>query len=432
MDKNSNRLTSDRSAIRNTQCCSSRRKPWHPKDPETFTATPNKAGPFPRLPGRIALFGAAFAVAAAGFVHATSAQSVNGAALGLVCELNQTSTTTAADTIAIDITLINTGAVPIRLLRWNTGFGDNIGEVFHISRDGSPLPFKGPVGMRSEPVGQDYLSLQPGQRETATYDITAYYEVIQPGTYTVTYSNPVRDLGIGAAPETDQPRPFEVFMDGYLDCGGASFTVSDGSDLKTPQQEGGTEALRQPASITGELFDLAVQAAKAPAYDQCSTSEQGTVKDAHDTGYDGIRKSYRQLTDDPSSGNELYATWFGAFQASRFNTVRTNYSDMGSAAADDTFTYFCKPDRCSSPSTIAYTYKGSRKIYLCNAFWRLSPDSGFDTQAGTVVHEMSHAVTYTDDIVYGTTRAKALAASRPNEAIRNADNYEYFTEDGGF
>ncbi len=405
---------------------------WPPQLADDGMKAPAALPVWPRVAGRAALLGAAVAFVTAGLVHSTLAQSVSGTALGLICEMNRTPVNLSADTVSVEFSLTNTGAAPVRLLRWNTAYGDGIGAAFNVRRNGNTVAYEGPVAMRREPTAPDFLVIQPGERQSAVYDLTANYDVTQPGNYTVTIRNPVRDLTVGTALAADQPRSFESLMRGTLDCGGISFSVADGGNLKTPEQEDGNQPLLQPASILGRQFDLAVQAAKAPAYNQCSSSEQSTVKTAHDTGYDGLLKSYSQLNGDPSSGNELYGTWFGAFDASRFNTVKTNYSDMGSAATDDTFTYYCKPDLCSSPNTIAYTYKGSRKIFLCNAFWRLPPDSGFDTQAGTVVHEMSHAVSYTDDFVYGTANAKALARSKPNEAIRNADNYEYFTEDNGF
>jgi peptidyl-Lys metalloendopeptidase len=43
---------------------------------------------------------------------------------------------------------------------------------------------------------------------------------------------------------------------------------------------------------------------------------------------------------------------------------------------------------------------------------------------------MSHfdVVAGTDDFAYGQTAAKSLATSNPDDAVRNADNHEYFAE----
>jgi peptidyl-Lys metalloendopeptidase len=69
------------------------------------------------------------------------------------------------------------------------------------------------------------------------------------------------------------------------------------------------------------------------------------------------------------------------------------------------------------------------RIYVCNAFWN-APNTGTDSKAGTLVHEMSHfnVVAATDDHAYGQTAAKNLAISSPTKALDNADSHEYFAE----
>lgn len=56
--------------------------------------------------------------------------------------------------------------------------------------------------------------------------------------------------------------------------------------------------------------------------------------------------------------------------------------------------------------------------------------SAFLSQAGTLVHEGSHfvATAGTTDFAYGRTECQQLARANPNQAIRNADSYEYFVE----
>jgi peptidyl-Lys metalloendopeptidase len=85
---------------------------------------------------------------------------------------------------------------------------------------------------------------------------------------------------------------------------------------------------------------------------------------------------------------------------------------------------------CTQTNVYAYVYPNQPyKIYLCGAFWA-APLTGTDSKAGTLIHEMSHfdVVANTDDYAYGQTAARNLAASNPDQAIRNADNHEYFAE----
>ena len=47
-----------------------------------------------------------------------------------------------------------------------------------------------------------------------------------------------------------------------------------------------------------------------------------------------------------------------------------------------------------------------------------------------MIHEASHFVRNggLDDYAYGRTEAQKLAINNPSQAILNADNHEYFTE----
>ena len=60
-------------------------------------------------------------------------------------------------------------------------------------------------------------------------------------------------------------------------------------------------------------------------------------------------------------------------------------------------------------------------------FWG-APMTGVDTKPGTLIHEMSHVLSGTDDWAYGQSEAHTLAVNNPALAIDNADNHEYYGE----
>src|SRR4029079_13497331 len=84
--------------------------------------------------------------------------------------------------------------------------------------------------------------------------------------------------------------------------------------------------------------------------------------------------------------------------------------------------------RSGTVSAVGYRHQ-PYKIYLGRVYWS-APATGTDSQAGTLIHEVSHftVVAGTDDLAYGQTAAKARATSAPASAIRNADSHEYFAE----
>ncbi len=140
-------------------------------------------------------------------------------------------------------------------------------------------------------------------------------------------------------------------------------------------------------------------------------------------------KQYLASNNNPSS-SVRYATWFGSYNSSRWNSVSSNFSAIDSALNNQPLTFDCS---CKK-SYYAYVYPTQPyKIYMCNAFWS-APVSGTDSKGGTIVHEMSHfnVVAGTDDIVYGQSGAKSLALSNPAQAIQNADSHEYFAENTPF
>jgi peptidyl-Lys metalloendopeptidase len=64
---------------------------------------------------------------------------------------------------------------------------------------------------------------------------------------------------------------------------------------------------------------------------------------------------------------------------------------------------------------------------LCSSFWS-APAMGSDSKAGALIHEHSHNAARTEDLTYGRSQARELAARSPERAIRNADNYQYYVE----
>jgi peptidyl-Lys metalloendopeptidase len=121
-----------------------------------------------------------------------------------------------------------------------------------------------------------------------------------------------------------------------------------------------------------------------------------------------------------------YTTWFGVVTQSRYNLATSHFSAISDAMDNAPVTFNCS---CKK-RYYAYVYPDQPyTIYLCSVFWT-APMTGTDSKAGTLIHEMSHftVVADTDDFVYGQTGAMNLAITNPEQAVRNADNHEYFAE----
>jgi peptidyl-Lys metalloendopeptidase len=97
------------------------------------------------------------------------------------------------------------------------------------------------------------------------------------------------------------------------------------------------------------------------------------------------------------------------------------------ALTGQAYTFHCD---CTKVDVFAYVHADQPyDVFLCGSFWNASL-SGLDSQSGTLLHETSHfsVVAGTEDHVYGETEAQKLARTNPDEALTNADNFEYFAE----
>ena len=122
-------------------------------------------------------------------------------------------------------------------------------------------------------------------------------------------------------------------------------------------------------------------------------------------------------------GSPNYQRLFGTPTAARMAHVLQCY-EMISDSLTKPYTFHFTPQ-----DVFAYTYQGGPlEIWLGRDYFA-APLIGRDSKAGTLIHETSHIVCFTDDHTYGYANAVALAASNPDLAIDNADNYEYFAED---
>lgn len=136
---------------------------------------------------------------------------------------------------------------------------------------------------------------------------------------------------------------------------------------------------------------------------------------------------------------ERFERWFGPYTQPHIDVVKTIIHTMVRQLAN-TSTVTIQYDPASP--TFAYVFPVAPvgtppatlpaiTIYLGSAYFT-APKLGKDSQAGTVIHELSHMVGHTDDIAlggevcYGETRCKNLATANAAQAQANADNYLFY------
>jgi peptidyl-Lys metalloendopeptidase len=303
--------------------------------------------------------------------------------------------------IEIEFVMANTSKEPVQVLRWQTPIDGIEHDLFRVMRNGSPVTYTGILAKRPEPIAEDYIVIKPGEKISVAFDPSVAYDMTVRGEYTIQYHAVL-----------DRVRRTKAGVERFaVDVRSNSVLLWSEGLTDTPA----FKAKPQPLFTEGTI-----------AYESCATDQQATLQTAHSNATMISGLAVDHLAANPS-GSSLYTTWFGAYTSTRFNIVSNNYDAIYDAFQNAPVTYNCKCRR----RVFAYVYPSQPyRIYLCRVFWQVSP-LGRDSQAGTLVHEMSHfyVVASTDDYVYGASGAMDLAITNPDQAIDNADNHEYFAED---
>ena len=129
-----------------------------------------------------------------------------------------------------------------------------------------------------------------------------------------------------------------------------------------------------------------------------------------------------------------YKKWFG--EGGDKNKISNSYNKISNALKTKEITFDCKC-RALNGNGLAYTYDNAPYyINICDQFWtKAVNDHGFDSRAGTIIHEMSHFIrpygvgAEDKNNTYGVGECKALAKKSPADARNNADNIAFFAED---
>lgn len=212
-----------------------------------------------------------------------------------------------------------------------------------------------------------------------------------------------------------------------FDANNRFFYVDAENKLKVVEAEAATTA----STVSGKLAVVGTKPERRSlqkrtvTFNGCSSSRQTSITTAagHAVTYASDAASYLAGI---SAATTRYTTWFGAYTATRKNTVHSHYVNIGTDPTSSE--YDCST--CTDSDVYAYVYPDTPAyVYLCGAFWD-APATGTDSKAGTIVHEQSHFTVNggTEDYEYGQTACKSLATSDPAKAIENADTHEYFAE----
>lgn len=193
-------------------------------------------------------------------------------------------------------------------------------------------------------------------------------------------------------------------------------------------------------------LSVAASVAMSDDYDvyrvDCSAAQIAAVSAATEKARELLGKAAAAIPPIESATGQTFQKWFGGPEGDTDPVLKDLYLDLQTRMI---FTsYWCPPPASFGeiqrhPNVFAWVPTSSQsEVFLEQRFFE-SGTTGEDSQAGTLIHELSHNSTIAEivdtdhngdgETDYGTANAKTLATSDPAKARRTADNVQYFAED---
>ncbi|EYD76421.1 putative protease precursor [Rubellimicrobium mesophilum DSM 19309] len=135
---------------------------------------------------------------------------------------------------------------------------------------------------------------------------------------------------------------------------------------------------------------------------------------------------------------ETFATWFGTYTDRNAEQVRAVLKQVHAKLLSQRLALTCatKSDQ-TCQEAFAWVFPASGVIRLCPDYFFLpsmerahaGEDINLGSREGALIHEISHAVSGTDDDCITWADCRTLARRSPATAILSANSYESFAED---
>lgn len=122
----------------------------------------------------------------------------------LRCELSVAPRLKVGEPVMVTFRLTNPTGQPLSVLSWHTPLEGLRSNHLEITREGTEIPYQGPMFKRGDPGADDYITLAPGASAGNTIEASLAYDFSQPGTYRITFPGPLRDV---ATQQAEVPRP---------------------------------------------------------------------------------------------------------------------------------------------------------------------------------------------------------------------------------
>jgi hypothetical protein len=140
----------------------------------------------------------------------------------LACSLSVASRFKVGEPVMVRFQLTNSSAQPVYVLGWNTPFEGLRNSFLQVTRDGTDIPYQGPMLKRGEPTAEDYVSIAPGASADAQVEASLAYDFSQPGHYRIAFRDELLDV---ATNKPELPHTRERFQPRSVQCPAVETTI---------------------------------------------------------------------------------------------------------------------------------------------------------------------------------------------------------------
>lgn len=314
--------------------------------------------------------------------------------------------------VTCKFTITNTHKENLYLLKRGTPLEGLVTDFVTIIRDEkSKIRYDGIIIRSRATYSQDeFVLLEAGSSLTTAVDLTSAYPFHIAADYAISLACVVayytEDKNVSKAKLIHSPLKSPVE------------TIKVYKHYKEPIKTVGQLSRQTKSRLPSEHFKGSSASGPIPPVIRGDLNEEETKK-AFSIAFQKVQRAIGYVDSNP----QHYKEWFGDAEKAE---VKRFYQAIKNSMLTSHYTF--QFDGNADEHIYAYTHYGSTTIYLCGMYKKAPLDSGSDTKYGTMVHELSHAVDYTEDIDYGQANSEQLAENDPDDAAYNADNYEYFVE----
>jgi len=341
------------------------------------------------------------------------------------------------DPIEVTVKIRNRTKFPYYLLKQSLGMDELDSDCFQVTYEGREIEYDGFLVKRDEMCGlEDYILLNAGECVSINICLAKNYMIDKAGYYKLRFNRMLQCMRV------DKTGRISRIMYEEAECREKGFyLLSLGREMCATlgQTERGISAYRMEQAGLRNVPEYYAEPDIRFDNDRGCSDEfkekfKTATRKAHYILANYLYHSNKELslgTPAARRANLHYQMVFGDYDETRYQTVQGVYDKVEEVMRREKLVYIYKE---RDEATYGYTTKGSRTIYLCQAYVRAAL-TGEDSKMGTLLHELTHAAAYTDDVYYddkrkcyGRTCCRNMAKTHPDSAVKNADSYEFFLE----